>query len=80
MKLAQTLSDVRPTRNARKEVRSGINRPAAGISSLGRALITDSAVIEGLGRPKMLRAWSANRPVVVDKILFETTRTYERDS
>ena len=61
-----------------KNSRSGINRRPAGISSLGRALITDSAIVEGPGRPKMLRA--CNRSVVVDKILFETTRTYDRDS
>jgi len=64
----------------KNSARSGINKRPAGISSLGRALITDPAVIEWPGRPKMLRAWSANRPVVVDKILFETTSTYERDS
>ena len=63
----------------KNSARSGINRRPAGISSLGRALITDSAVIEGPGRPKMLRARSANRPVVVDKIHFETTEKARKD-
>jgi len=50
----------------------GINKHRVGITSLGRALVTDSALIERPGRPKMLRAWPACRSLIASEEV-ETT-------